>query len=94
MRLNDDLAKALDALERRRLLNLLFLSRTSLALITHIAPMNQLRLSPRAADDPRTIREENGVPTFASVFSLDNATRDGREESGEERYSYKGIRIS
>jgi hypothetical protein len=38
MRLNDDLAKALNALQRRRLLNLLFPSRTSLALITHIAP--------------------------------------------------------
>jgi hypothetical protein len=38
MRLNDELARALDALERRRLLNLLFPSRTSLALITHNAP--------------------------------------------------------
>jgi hypothetical protein len=38
MRLNDELAKALDALERRRLLNLLFPPRTSLALITHNAP--------------------------------------------------------
>jgi hypothetical protein len=35
MRLNDDLAKALDALERRKLLNLLFPSRASLALITN-----------------------------------------------------------
>ena len=43
--------------------------------------MNQLRLSLRAADDPRTIKEENGVPTFASVFSLHNATRNGREET-------------
>jgi single-stranded DNA-binding protein len=43
--------------------------------------MNQLRLSLRAADDPRTIKEENGVPTFASVFSLHNATRSGREET-------------
>jgi single-stranded DNA-binding protein len=42
--------------------------------------MNQLKLSLRAADDPRTIKEENGVPTFASVFSLHNATRKGREE--------------
>jgi len=37
MRLNDELTKALDALERRKLLNLLFPSRTSLAL-THNAP--------------------------------------------------------
>ena len=43
--------------------------------------MNQLKLSLRAADDPRTIKEENGVPTFASVFSLHNATRNGREET-------------
>jgi single-stranded DNA-binding protein len=42
--------------------------------------MNQLKLSLRAADDPRTIKEENGVPTFASVFSLHNATRKGRED--------------
>ena len=38
MRLNDDLAKALDALERRRILNLLFPSRASLALITNHTP--------------------------------------------------------
>jgi single-stranded DNA-binding protein len=43
--------------------------------------MNQLKLSLRAADDPRTIKEENGVPVFASVFSLHNATRKGREET-------------
>ena len=43
--------------------------------------MNQLKLSLRAADDPRTIKEENGVPTFASVFALHNATRNGREET-------------
>lgn len=43
--------------------------------------MNQLKLSLRAADDPRTIKEENGVPTFAFVFSLHNATRKGREET-------------
>ena len=41
--------------------------------------MNQLKLSLRAADDPRTIKEENGVPTFAFVFSLHNATRKGEE---------------
>ena len=43
--------------------------------------MNQLKLSLRAADDPRTLKEENGVPTFASVFSLHNATRKGRDET-------------
>jgi hypothetical protein len=42
--------------------------------------MNHLTLSLRAADDPRTIKEENGVPAFASVFSLHNTTRNGREE--------------
>jgi single-stranded DNA-binding protein len=43
--------------------------------------MNQLKLSLRAADDPRTIKAENGLPVFASVFSLHNATRKGREET-------------
>jgi hypothetical protein len=38
MRLNDELTKALDALERRKLLNLLLPSRSSLALTTHNAP--------------------------------------------------------
>jgi hypothetical protein len=38
MHLNDELARALDALERRRLLNLLFPSRAYLALTTHNAP--------------------------------------------------------
>ena len=42
--------------------------------------MNQLKLSLRAADNPRTIKEENGMATFASVFSLHNATRKSREE--------------
>ena len=42
--------------------------------------MNHLKLSLRAADDPRTIKEENGVPAFASVFSLHNTTRNGRDE--------------
>ena len=35
--------------------------------------MNQIKLSLRAADDPRSIKEEAGLPTFASVFSLHNA---------------------
>jgi hypothetical protein len=43
--------------------------------------MNQLKLSLRAADDPRTIKEENGVPTFASLFSLHNTNRKGKEET-------------
>ena len=43
--------------------------------------MNQLKLSLRAADDPRTIKEENGIPTFASVFSLHNTNRKGKEET-------------
>jgi hypothetical protein len=70
MRLKDELAKALDALERRKILN-----PSSVALSIARVPrahhpqctMNQLKLSLRAADDPRTIKEENGVPTFASV---------------------------
>jgi single-stranded DNA-binding protein len=43
--------------------------------------MNHLKLSLRAADDPRIIKEENGIPSFASVFSLHNTTRKGREET-------------
>jgi hypothetical protein len=39
--------------------------------------MNQIKLSLRAADDSRTIKEEGGVPTFATVFSLHNAARKG-----------------
>jgi hypothetical protein len=38
MRLNDELAKALDALERRKLLNVLFPPRADLALITNHTP--------------------------------------------------------
>jgi hypothetical protein len=40
--------------------------------------MYQIKLSLRAADDPRTIKEEAGLPTFASVFSLHNVTNQGR----------------
>ena len=43
--------------------------------------MNQIKLSLRAADDSRTIKEEDGVPTFATVFALHNATRRTREET-------------
>jgi single-stranded DNA-binding protein len=43
--------------------------------------MNQLKLCLRAADDPRTIKEENGMPTFASVFSLHTTNRKGKEET-------------
>ena len=42
--------------------------------------MNQIKLSLRAADDSRTIKEEGGVPTFATVFSLHNSAR-GRGET-------------
>ena len=42
--------------------------------------MNQIKLSLRAADDPRTIKEEASVPIFASVFSLHNVTKTGRED--------------
>jgi single-stranded DNA-binding protein len=42
--------------------------------------MNQIQLSLRAADDPRSIKEEAGLPTFASVFSLHNAANQTREE--------------
>ena len=42
--------------------------------------MNQIKLSLRTADDPRTIKEEAGLPTFASVFSLHNLTSQGRED--------------
>ncbi len=41
--------------------------------------MNQIKLSLRAADDPRTIKEEAGLPIFASVFSLHNAQIRQRE---------------
>ena len=40
--------------------------------------MNQIKLSLRAADDSRTIKEEDGVPTFATVFALHNAARKER----------------
>ncbi len=43
--------------------------------------MNRIQLSLRAADDPRTLREEDGVPTFASVFSLHNAAKRGRADA-------------
>jgi hypothetical protein len=43
--------------------------------------MNQIKLSLRAADEPRTIKEEADVPVFASVFALHNVTRSGREET-------------
>jgi hypothetical protein len=39
--------------------------------------MNQIKLSLRAADEPRTIKEEDGVPLFASVFALHNVTKTG-----------------
>jgi single-stranded DNA-binding protein len=42
--------------------------------------MNQIKLSLRAADNPRIIKEDGGVATFASVFSLHNITKKGKEE--------------
>jgi hypothetical protein len=39
--------------------------------------MNQIKLSLRAADDSRTIKEEGGVPTVAAVFALHNAAKKG-----------------
>jgi hypothetical protein len=42
--------------------------------------MNLIKLSLRAADDSRTIKEEGGVPTFATVFFLHNSAR-GRGET-------------
>ncbi len=39
--------------------------------------MNRIQLSLRAADDPRTLRADDGVPTFVSVFSLHNGTKRG-----------------
>lgn len=35
--------------------------------------MNQIKLSLRSADDPRTIKEDEGTATFASVFALHHA---------------------
>jgi|GEM_PF-5191633 len=34
--------------------------------------MNQLKLSLRCADAPRILREENGIPTFVTVFAIHN----------------------
>jgi hypothetical protein len=45
------------------------------------AAMNQIKLSLRAADDPRIIKEEAGVPLFASVFALRNVMKLGRDET-------------
>jgi hypothetical protein len=45
------------------------------------AAMNQIKLSLRAADDPRIIKEEAGVPLFASVFALHNVMKLGRDET-------------
>jgi single-stranded DNA-binding protein len=42
--------------------------------------MNQIKLSLRAADDPRSIKEEAGLATFASVFSLHNAANQTKRE--------------
>jgi single-stranded DNA-binding protein len=43
--------------------------------------MNQIKLSLRSADDPRTIKEDNGTAIFASVFALHNAAKKGKPET-------------
>jgi hypothetical protein len=40
--------------------------------------MNQIKLSLRAADDSRTIKEEGGVPTFATVFFPAQLRQEGK----------------
>jgi len=40
--------------------------------------MNQIKLSLRAADHPRVVKEEDGVPTFATVFAIHNRFRKGK----------------
>jgi hypothetical protein len=40
--------------------------------------MNQIKLSLRAADQPRVVKEEDGVPTFATVFAIHNPFRKGK----------------
>lgn len=40
--------------------------------------MNQIKLSLRAADHPRVVKEEGGVPTFVTVFAIHNPFRKGR----------------
>ena len=43
--------------------------------------MNRIQLTLRTADAPRIIREEAGVPTFATVFALHNIEQKGRAEA-------------
>jgi single-stranded DNA-binding protein len=42
--------------------------------------MNQIKLSLRAAHDPRSIKEVAGLPTFAFVFCLHNAANQTKGE--------------
>lgn len=42
--------------------------------------MNQIKLSLRAADAPRTVKEDGGTATFATVFCLHNIVKKGKEE--------------
>ena len=76
MRLNDELAAEFSALNTTQVQSPS--PRFSFSQLppspTHKNPMNQIKLSLRAADSPRTIKEEAGKPTFASVFSLCNAS--------------------
>jgi single-stranded DNA-binding protein len=41
--------------------------------------MNHIQLSLRAADQPRIIKEDGGVATFATIFVLHNTYRKGQE---------------
>jgi single-stranded DNA-binding protein len=43
--------------------------------------INQIIISLRSAEDPRTIKEDNGKVTFASVFAIHNAVRQGKTEA-------------
>jgi hypothetical protein len=43
--------------------------------------INQIVISLRSAEDPRPIKEEAGKVTFASVFAIHNAVRQGKAEA-------------
>jgi len=40
--------------------------------------MNQIKLSLRAADQPRIVKEEDGVPTFVTIFAIHNPFKKGK----------------
>ena len=52
--------------------------RFSLTLPLTLKSMNQIKLTLRAADHPRVIKEDNGIPSFATVFAIHNPFRNGR----------------